>query len=143
MVFRFPGNPKQPYIKRLIGLPKERLRIVGGDIYTSLSGEEAEPTIARKPAERLLSMLQLVHDHRYRPAVFDEVGMPHRWQPWSLEGDAAGDWAGLGEPYPIAKTRLRDWAAVDWRFARARRALPNRKSAPLRLGSGRLAICPG
>jgi len=93
VVFRFPGNPKQPYIKRLVGLPEERLRIVGGDIYAALAGEEAEPTIARKPDKRLLSMLQLVHDHRYRPAVFDEVGMPHRWQPWSLEGDAAGDWA--------------------------------------------------
>lgn len=32
-VFKFPGNPKQNYIKRIVGLPDETLMIHHGDIY--------------------------------------------------------------------------------------------------------------
>jgi signal peptidase I len=85
VVFRFPGNPKQPYIKRLIGLPGESIRIVGGDIHV-------DDKIARKPDNRLLSMLQLVHDTNHRPAVFDEIRWPHRWQPWSRDRKAKAGW---------------------------------------------------
>ena len=95
VVFRFPGNPKQPYIKRLIGLPGESLRITGGDIYTTNDPGAGEFTIARKPDNRLLSMLQLVHDSNYRPAVFDEILFPLRWQPWKKGGGAEDDWSRL------------------------------------------------
>ncbi|MFP6650531.1 MAG: signal peptidase I, partial [Pirellulaceae bacterium] len=95
VVFRFPGNPKQPYIKRLIGLPGESIRITGGDIYTANDPRAGEFTIARKPDNRLLSMLQLVHDSNYRPAVFDEISWPLRWQPWKKGGEADDDWSRL------------------------------------------------
>src|SRR5687768_6417869 len=32
IVFKFPGNPKQNYIKRLVGLPEEKGRIFHGDV---------------------------------------------------------------------------------------------------------------
>lgn len=35
IVFKYPGNAKQNYIKRLIGLPNEALIIEGGNIYTA------------------------------------------------------------------------------------------------------------
>jgi signal peptidase I len=35
IVFKFPGNAKQNYIKRLIGLPNELIRIWRGDIYVA------------------------------------------------------------------------------------------------------------
>jgi signal peptidase I len=97
VVFRFPGNPKQPYIKRLVGLPGESIRITGGDIYTTNDPRAGEFTIARKPDNRLLSMLQLVHDSNYRPAVFDEISWPLRWQPWKKGGGADDDWSRLEE----------------------------------------------
>ena len=34
VVFRFPGNPRENYIKRLIGLPGEELALVDGDVFT-------------------------------------------------------------------------------------------------------------
>ncbi|HEY6565200.1 MAG TPA: signal peptidase I, partial [Pirellulaceae bacterium] len=47
IVFKYPGNAKQNYIKRLVGLPNETLTIRHGDVFTSSSTEEAR--IARKP----------------------------------------------------------------------------------------------
>ena len=51
IVFKFPGNPKINYIKRLIGKPGETIRIRDGDIATS-TGRDAPFTIARKPPEK-------------------------------------------------------------------------------------------
>lgn len=95
VVFRFPGNPKQPYIKRLIGLPGETIRISGGDIYHARDGQPLQ--IARKPDNRLLSMMQLVHDSDYRPELLDQIGWPRRWQPWSADPEAGQDWIAQGE----------------------------------------------
>ena len=81
VVFRFPGNPKQPYIKRLIGLPGESIRIAGGDVYVAREPEPGDYKIVRKPDNRLLSMLQLVHHSNHRPVVFDEIHRPRPWQP--------------------------------------------------------------
>jgi signal peptidase I len=35
IVFKYPGNPKQNYIKRLVGLPGETIRIRHGDIFVA------------------------------------------------------------------------------------------------------------
>jgi len=81
IVFKFPGNAKQNYIKRLIGLPGERIMIKGGDIYV-VPPEEADKTayqIARKPPHKLLAMLQLVHDTNYVARDLERVGWPSRW----------------------------------------------------------------
>ena len=34
-MFRFPGNAKQNYIKRLVGLPNELVKIWRGNVYTT------------------------------------------------------------------------------------------------------------
>jgi signal peptidase I len=82
IVFKFPGNPKQNYIKRLIGLPGEHGRIHHGDIFLSRSGSTDE-VIARKPPRKLLAMLQLVDDTSYLSPQLVEAGWPSRWQSWA------------------------------------------------------------
>jgi signal peptidase I len=40
VIFRFPLNPKDFYIKRVIGLPNETITIQGSDVYIQEAGSE-------------------------------------------------------------------------------------------------------
>jgi signal peptidase I len=97
VVFKFPGDAKVNYIKRLVGLPGEKLRIDQGDVYLSTDGKQYE--IARKPPSKILAMRQLVHDTDYDPAELDAAGWPLRWHAtpetgataWKLEKTIKGN----------------------------------------------------
>ncbi len=78
IVFKFPGNAKQNYIKRLVGLPDEELNIRSGDVFTRTS-QEAEFEIARKPASKLPHMLHTIYDSRYIPSAMAAVNWPTAW----------------------------------------------------------------
>ncbi len=84
IVFKYPNNGKQNYIKRCVGIPGEGLLIENGDIYTyNLETETfADRQIARKSPEKLAAMLQLVHDTDYFAEELKEVGWPSHWQQW-------------------------------------------------------------
>ena len=74
IVFKFPGNAAVNYIKRLIGLPGEKLWIVGGNIYTCGKDEpDDELRIARKPPAKLDALLQIVDDTGSHSAGADEA----------------------------------------------------------------------
>ncbi len=90
IVFRFPEEAETYYIKRLIGLPNETVKILHGDIYTK-GPDDADFVIQRKPPEKLRAMAQVVHDNDFVSPELLEHGWPLRWQPWS-EPDAAGAW---------------------------------------------------
>jgi signal peptidase I len=51
MIFRFPNDERALYVKRLVGLPGEKLEILGGDLW-------ADGKIARKPDPVLDSVLK-------------------------------------------------------------------------------------
>ncbi len=87
IVFKYPHNAKQNYIKRLVGLDKETIRIRHGDIYARDDTQpQAEFRIVRKPANKLMHMLQAVNDTHYRSTTLDEYGWPSNWQ--VTEGEA-------------------------------------------------------
>ncbi|TWU04230.1 signal peptidase I [Stieleria varia] len=89
IVFKFPGNPKQNYIKRLVGLPGETLRIQHGDVYarplgdSSGNAEQATETILRKPVDKLLAMQHHVYDSDRQSELLIQSGYPSRIQPWA------------------------------------------------------------
>ncbi|MFO7905284.1 MAG: signal peptidase I [Pirellulaceae bacterium] len=92
MVFKYPNNAQQNYIKRLIGLPGETVLIKRGDIYIKEADDE-EFHIARKPDRKLRAMLQLVSDSTHISDTLTEVGWPLRWEPWAPgNADVAGLW---------------------------------------------------
>lgn len=84
IVFKFPGNPKQNYIKRLVGLPNETVTIEHGDVYARPTGSNATETILRKPAKKLLAMRHLVYNTDFQPSDLVQANYPSRWQPWAL-----------------------------------------------------------
>jgi len=57
MIFRFPNDERALYVKRLVGLPGEKLEILGGDLW-------ADGRIARKPDPVLDSVLKDVFRRR-------------------------------------------------------------------------------
>jgi signal peptidase I len=92
VVFKFPGDAKINYIKRLVGLPGETLRVYQGDLFVGdkPGAQDADFQIERKPANTVLAMRQLVHDTEYDPTELDEAGWPLRWQ--SPPGGGANGW---------------------------------------------------
>ena len=82
IVFKYPGNPKQNYIKRLVGLPNETLEIRHGDVYARPTGTDERTKILRKPPEKLLAMRQLVNDSDHQAVDLIKANYPSRWQPW-------------------------------------------------------------
>jgi len=93
VVFKFPGNGEMNYIKRLVGLPDETLRVFQGDIFIRSNEPDAEFQIERKPAGKVRAMLQEVHDTHHAPAILYDAGWPLRWTAssdrWQI--DAATD----------------------------------------------------
>ncbi|MEW4530056.1 MAG: signal peptidase I [Maioricimonas sp. JB045] len=103
-VFKFPEEPETNYIKRLVGLPNETIRIRMGDLFR-WDGQEEQ--ILRKTDPYKQRRLQIpVYDDRHPAVALQEAGWPERWHPvqrgdgpgavagWS---DATGGWSRLSE----------------------------------------------
>ncbi len=92
VVFKFPGNTRTNYIKRLVGLPGETIRIQQGDLY--ITPPDGKESIARKPDDKLAAMRRLVHDTEHDAPALYNAGWPLRWtsdsQAWKAEVDATG-----------------------------------------------------
>lgn len=84
VVFRCPSHAQTYCVKRIVGLPGERVEVRDGNVY--IDGQ-----IARKTLAEQRSMAQLVHDSAYRDAL-----MPPRWRvveansAWQINTD--GGW---------------------------------------------------
>jgi signal peptidase I len=68
-VFRNPNNTSEAYVKRVVGLPGEKIQIRRGDVF--VNGE-----IARKSLDIQRGLRILVHDHAHQPP-----GTETDWQP--------------------------------------------------------------
>ena len=74
IVFKNPPEPTINYIKRLIGLPGERIQIIDGDIYIN-------DRIARKPPKVQNELWMPVYDNDYQPVQPGEGSFNgHPWE---------------------------------------------------------------
>jgi len=119
IVFRFPEEAETYYIKRLVGLPNETVRILHGDIYTQANGA-AQFEIQRKPPDKIQAMAQVVHENDYTSPELLAIGWPLRWQaPNDQRGP--GDW----EPSKDTRTYQVDGSAGDDKWIRYRHVVPS------------------
>ena len=140
IVFKYPGNAKQNYIKRLVGLPNEVLKIRHGDIF--IQKEASGPfEIARKSPDKLIHMLQLVHDSDYVVPILNKMGWPLRWQStredssWTIDdggrsfhAKASGDLDWLRyQHFPI---RFKEWGEIKQREREGDNSLGDLKAEP-------------
>ncbi len=105
-VFHFPGDPTQAYVKRVVGLPGESIRIVRGDIFV-------DGKIVRKSPAEIRAMRILIHDSRYQPS--DAAKFP-RWQfvsDASKPGATTG-WMMEDGQFAYRANRNQQRPATDW-----------------------------
>ena len=79
VIFKYPLDRSKNFIKRIVGMPGERLRVLGGDVWTSPLGED-NWTILSKP--------RYVQEDTWKPLI-NLGGRQQHWKPNS----AARQWS--------------------------------------------------
>jgi len=92
-VFKNPDQPDMNYIKRLVGLPGETIRIRQGDLYKVVDGNAR---ILRKAPEKQKLLQIPVYDDRYPPRELLKAGWPERWAAVEKTSEKTGEQTGLG-----------------------------------------------
>jgi signal peptidase I len=129
IVFRYPDESEKNYIKRLVGLPGETLRIERGDVYAR-KGAGGEFRILRKQDPNKQKLLQqVVYDDRHPPRDLLRQGWPEAWQ--SVERSDAPDsvagWtkAAAGWTQDSNRRRFELKHSDDLRWLRYQHFVPN------------------
>ena len=118
-VFKYPGGAKTNFIKRIVGLPNETLRISHGDIFTWKQGQN-DFAIEQKPPAKVKAMLQMVYDNDYARGMDDSLGelldqgWPARWSGSSL-GENSGGWETTGHVSFQTDGSAEDTAWLEYR----------------------------
>ena len=135
-VFKLPEEPEVRYIKRLVGMPNEVLRIEGGDLWVRRPNQPAEFERLLRPLEHQQAMQMMVYDDAHRAMALNTDSRWLRWTP-----AAHGDWT---EPAPgqfVPSERSSDWTELryhhlvpspqQWNAIRSGDALPGAPRATL------------
>ena len=118
-VFKVPEEPEVRYIKRLIGMPDEVVRIHRGDIWVRRGGKDAPFTRPYRSLAHQEAMQIAVHDDTHRPKAL--AGDP-RWRRWAP--GAEGGWK--ESPVPGNASRYEIAAdAPEWAELRYRNVVPH------------------
>ena len=87
-VFKYPEEPNINYIKRLVGLPGETIRIRQGNLYL---WDEKQETILRKDDVDKQNAIQIpVYNDQYAPQNLLKSGWPERWAAVTHTGGKVG-----------------------------------------------------
>ncbi len=135
VVFKNPEQAHVNYIKRLVGLPHETIRIRKGDIWAKADGSDYWK-IQRKADPFVQKDIQLtVYDDRHPARPLIELGWPERWEP-SVAAKTLGS---VGGWFPVQN----DWqpdrnnrtyqcdAGDDLQWLRYRHFLPRESTWPV------------
>ncbi len=116
-VFKVPEEPEVRYIKRLIGMPDEVVRIHRGDIWVRHGGKDAPFTRPRRSLAHQEAMQIAVHDDSHRAKA---LANDPRWRRWV--SDARGAWKESGGKVPGYEVAAN---APEWAELRFRNVVPD------------------
>jgi signal peptidase I len=116
VVFRYPEEPEVSYIKRLVGLPGETVRIFHGDVFLKSPASDRY-VLTRKPLRHQAAMQINVFDDRHRPRALS--GRPE-WQRWRSND---GGWELPTDD--ASRYRSTDTANDDWTVLRYQNLVPD------------------
>lgn len=124
-VFKYPADPQTNYIKRLVGLPGETIRLRNGNAYL-WDGEQE--TILRKPLDKQRAIQIPVHDNSHVPQRLLDAGWPERWAAVerSADGNGPGGWSEsvTGWSFDAGKRNFTLTRKTDWQWVRYRHFAP-------------------
>ena len=108
-VFKLPEEPEVRYIKRLVGMPNEILRIHQGDLWRRPRDESEPFQRLRRPPDHQQAMQVMVYDDSHRAAATRD---DPRWRRWTPVGEswsepAAGTYRPAKDPSDWAELRYR------------------------------------
>ncbi len=113
-VFRLPEDPEIRYIKRLVGMPDEIIRIQQGDLWRRPSKGSEPFQRLRRPIPHQMAMQVLVYDDSHRAvSLRDDL----RWRRW-VPGPE-------GWTEPVAGTYLSHGSGPGWSELRYRHVVPD------------------
>ena len=119
-VFKYPGGAQTNYIKRLVGLPNETLRIRHGDLHTR-PDQADDFHIERRPPAKLRAMAQIVYDNDYVLEELTQKGWPLRWQSWPAQQSSTSGWTSTdgGRSFQV------DGSSADTQWIRYQHFVPS------------------
>ncbi|MGQ0634500.1 MAG: signal peptidase I [Planctomycetaceae bacterium] len=88
VVFKFPEGAKTNYIKRLVGLPGEEVRLEGGDVKVRRPDADDVFRIARKSPEKQRRLQIPVYDDDHPARELLAAGWPEAW-----DNEADSQWS--------------------------------------------------
>ncbi len=91
IVFRCPQKAETYFIKRLVGLPNERLLIQNGDV-SAKGPADGGFKLMRKPPDKIRAVAQVVYDNDYVSPTLVEAGWPARWSNSPQPAETKGAW---------------------------------------------------
>jgi signal peptidase I len=111
VVFRYPEEPEVSYIKRLVGLPGETLRIWYGDVFIKPPGGK-DFRLEHRPLEHQRAMQMMVYDDGHRATLL--AGRPE-WQRWSPTAPGAWNEDATASGTYSAHAPGDDWSELSYR----------------------------
>ncbi len=122
VVFKYPEEPEVNYIKRLVGLPNEELRLQLGNVLTRPLKSSDPFRFQRRPLRHQQATQMLVYNDRHRPRALADQPDWNRWRPvagWTETADDPGtftiepgaDWQELR--YHHRAPDPTQWAAIE------------------------------
>ena len=92
IVFKYPGNAKINYIKRLVGRPGESILVLDGDVYVGNGDDLSSFVVQTKPRKVQDALWRVVYDNDFYPRGADrsESDSPEWEQPWKQPAGQTG-----------------------------------------------------